>query len=52
MSTNLGNPYMWPGATNGLIVLALSWSALPGSRSRIGGARSCSLRSGLRFSSL
>src|SRR6516162_3566781 len=45
MSPSLGNPYMRCGATNGLIVLAPSCSALRGSRSPIGRARSASRRS-------
>jgi hypothetical protein len=42
MSPSLGNPYMRSGATNGLIVLAPSCSALPGSRSPVGCGRSAS----------
>jgi NADH:ubiquinone reductase (H+-translocating) len=34
MSPSLGNPYMWSGATDGLIVLAPSCCVLPGSRSQ------------------
>jgi hypothetical protein len=34
MSPSLGNPYMWSGATDGLIVLAPSCCVLPASRSQ------------------
>lgn len=44
MSPSLGNPYMRSGASNGLMVLAPSCSALLGSRSPIARARSASLR--------